>query len=306
MKPQISEFSYGFALTNELVSWTSIATAPIFPSLIEEGKAGGGYDVKLDLPGVPLFLQFKRSHCMTRRSAREYKLVTAAGGALRVPYYRFPITESDLSDQHEMLLELDDGTHFVFYAAPRFHTRDEINSAWSASEVARKSIFLAPQQIGSLDSNAHTVAFDHSNAWVCSTPKRLSALTSNELHDKILATLDHESLPAEKRIDTLIEEMRGAEERGRRKAQERRSRDAQERLGELPDMLSKRLVVEQIDTVDGVDGQASSLPDASSGRPETREPKPLKEHEAKLRAAADLAARVFDAQLLIVQKSDET
>lgn len=99
--------------------------------------------------------------------------------------------------------------------------------------------------------------------------------------------------------------MRGAEERGRRKARERRLRDVQDPLGELTDILTERRVVEQIDALDEGDGEASSLPDASSGRPETREAKPLKEHKARLREAADLAARVFDAQLLIVQKSDD-
>lgn len=65
MLPEISEFSYGFALMNELVGWTELSAAPVFPSLIEEGKAGGGYDVKLDWPGAPLYLQFKRSEQMT-------------------------------------------------------------------------------------------------------------------------------------------------------------------------------------------------------------------------------------------------
>jgi hypothetical protein len=36
-----------------------------------------------------------------------------------------------------------------------------------------------------------------------------------------------------------------------------------------------------------------------------RDPEPLKEHEATLREAADLAARVFDTHLLIGQKDDE-
>ena len=110
MKPEISEFSYGFALTNELVGWVALSAAPVFPSLIEEGKAGGGYDVKLDRPGVPLFLQFKRSHCMVRRTAKEHQAVVALGGTLNVPYYRFPITEATTSDQHELLLALDDGS----------------------------------------------------------------------------------------------------------------------------------------------------------------------------------------------------
>jgi len=41
MTPEISEFSYGFALTNEIVAWATLKIAPIFPSLIEEGKKGG-------------------------------------------------------------------------------------------------------------------------------------------------------------------------------------------------------------------------------------------------------------------------
>ena len=47
MRSQISEFSYGYALTEKLVNRTGdlIGAAPLFPSLREEGKAGNGYDV---------------------------------------------------------------------------------------------------------------------------------------------------------------------------------------------------------------------------------------------------------------------
>ena len=55
MTPEISEFSYGFALTNEIVAWVPLKIARVFPSLIEEGKKGG-YDLMLDMPGVPLYL----------------------------------------------------------------------------------------------------------------------------------------------------------------------------------------------------------------------------------------------------------
>lgn len=45
MTPSISEFSYGYAVTNEVVKLlgTSIAGAPQFPTLYAEGQAGGGY-----------------------------------------------------------------------------------------------------------------------------------------------------------------------------------------------------------------------------------------------------------------------
>lgn len=69
MKPDISEFSYGFALTNELIDRYRLrsAGAPEFPSPYKEGKSGG-YDVKL--VGIPVFLQFKVSDCMVKRKKR--------------------------------------------------------------------------------------------------------------------------------------------------------------------------------------------------------------------------------------------
>src|SRR5260370_6663954 len=134
MTPEISEFSYGFDLTNEIVGWAPVAAAPLFPSLIEEGRAGGGYDVKLDVPGIPLYLQFKRADCMKTRNAREIREFHLP---LLPPFYRFKITESGKSDQHELLLQLDDGSCLVFYVAPRFHELAEINHAWKKTRSRR-------------------------------------------------------------------------------------------------------------------------------------------------------------------------
>jgi hypothetical protein len=100
MKSRFSEFSYGFAITNELVGLTSLRAAPIFPSLIEEGKQGIGYDVMLDAPGIPLYLQFKRSDLMVRGTAREKRAAIANGQWLDVPFHRFPITPVQESSQH--------------------------------------------------------------------------------------------------------------------------------------------------------------------------------------------------------------
>ena len=171
MTPEISEFAYGFALTNELVGWTNVKTVPIFPSLIEEGRSGGGYDVKLELPAVPLYLQLKRSDCMTRRSAKEIRDYNLD---LSIPYYRFKVTERTKSAQHELLLELESDSNFVFYVTPRFHTNPQINIAWTRKEVAARSIFVRPSLIGSLDDKTHHISFDGADTFLCSEP-RLSA-----------------------------------------------------------------------------------------------------------------------------------
>ncbi len=78
MKPDISEFSYAYALVEDLIVWqkTSLTAAPIFPSLIKEGRSGGGYDVRLDRPSIPLFLQFRLSDYMTGPKAEGFKICT--------------------------------------------------------------------------------------------------------------------------------------------------------------------------------------------------------------------------------------
>lgn len=299
MKPEISEFSYGFALTNELVGWVALSAAPVFPSLIEEGKAGGGYDVKLDRPGVPLFLQFKRSHCMVRRAAREYQAVLATGGTLTVPYYRFPITEASTSEQHEMLLALDDGSNLVFYAAPRFHRINEINQAWSRMDVARRSLFVAPSTIGPLDDAQHHVAFDGANTWLCSEPRVLEVLTSRSLEDRLSRFLKEHDQPLGERLPSLVADMHEAERRGREKVEIRRSSRVPQ---DVP--FSDRRYITEIEILALRSTREEKLVAVSSPEPDppaSREPKPLGSEAAILRQAADIATHVFEAQMIIVQ-----
>ena len=178
MVPDISEFSYGFALTRELIALTdTLKAAPVFPSLIAEGKKGGGYDVNLDIPGCPLFIQFKRSECMVRRTARE----TKPPMNLRTPFYRMKITERSRSAQHEMLLDLDAGPNEVYYAAPLFHTVEELNKAYLANSVSTQTCYVRPGKIGKLDGEAHHVSFDQKRFWICSNPRPTEGLHGAEL-----------------------------------------------------------------------------------------------------------------------------
>ena len=130
MKPNTSEFSYGYAVTDELIHrhGLPITASPVFPSLYQEGQIGGGYDVHLPMMGLPLFLQFKLSDHMVRRSARE-----AQAGHLSVPYYRMHLRPKRHSAQHEMLLNLENiGGPAVYYVAPAFHQSSELNDACRA------------------------------------------------------------------------------------------------------------------------------------------------------------------------------
>jgi hypothetical protein len=99
-----SEFTYSFALVNELVTLGNppVVSVPVFPSLIQEGRATGGYDVALDRPGRPLFLQFKLSKHIRGRRARDFQQ-----GLFWSPFYRMYIRARRSSRQHELLLELE-------------------------------------------------------------------------------------------------------------------------------------------------------------------------------------------------------
>lgn len=74
LKPEFSELSYAYALTENLVHSLGIPllSAPAFPSTVAEGKKGAGHDLKLSCPGMSIFLQFKLSHCMKNSSAKEF------------------------------------------------------------------------------------------------------------------------------------------------------------------------------------------------------------------------------------------
>jgi hypothetical protein len=275
MTPEISEFSYGFALTNEMVAWAPITAAPLFPSLIEEGNAGGGYDVKLDMPEVPLYLQFKRADCLTTRNAKEIK---NHGLKISLPFYRFKITESGKSDQHELLLALDDGSCLVFYVAPRFHEIAEINDAWVSNSVATRSIFVTPSEISTLDSDSHHIAYDQRRAWLCSEPEEIEFFTSQQLISAVTARIESDPRPFRQKLSELTHNLAAAEQRARTRIEERAQAKRPLALHEVPERFDRR-----------------------EPRIPARAPRPLSETERQLREASDMAARLFDAQLVIVQ-----
>lgn len=173
MKPDISEFSYGYALTDELIHWhgSTLTAAPLFPSLYQEGRPGGGYDLMLKRPGIPLFLQFKLSDCMVRSSAKQ-----AREGYFTVPYYRMFIRPACYSKQHEMLLDLENDRNEVYYSAPCFYLPEELNEAYLNHQVKDRSLWLRPSTIGPVQDDKHCVAFKSPALhYLCSEPKKLDA-----------------------------------------------------------------------------------------------------------------------------------
>lgn len=167
--PQFSEFSFGYALTDNLIHGVlpeKLKAAPTFPSLYKEGKPGGGYDVKIPLTSAPLFLQFKIPQIITRKSKK-----TPPG--FEVPYYRMHVRPGGQSLQHQNLLIHGRRHRLVYYVAPKFHTTAALNKAFLNHRMVEESVFIRPSQIGSLDDQDHFVAYDtlHPVAWLFSEPQ---------------------------------------------------------------------------------------------------------------------------------------
>lgn len=156
MKSTFSEFSYGYAVTEELMKICKAKSpgAPIFPSLYEEGKSGG-YDVKIPTKGKPIFLQFKLTDCLTTRNALEYK-----NGLLSLNYYRMYLRPLKYSNQHNLLLNLERRGRAVYYIAPEFHLVSELHKHYNKQEIIDHSAFFAPSDIGPLpDIHEHYIVF---------------------------------------------------------------------------------------------------------------------------------------------------
>jgi hypothetical protein len=160
-KCQFSEFSYGYCLTEDLIvgKGTPLTAAPVFPSLVEEGKPGAGYDVLLNKPGTPLFLQFKLVHQMVRGTANETKR-----GDFQPPFYRMHLRSRSISDQHQSLIALEHAGNDVFYVAPGFHTISDLNTNYASGRVWDRSFRIKPSSIGPLpDDKGHHVTFEASD-----------------------------------------------------------------------------------------------------------------------------------------------
>jgi len=84
-------------------------------------------------------------------------------------YYRMRLRPLKHSQQHNLLLDLEQRGNELYYAAPEFHLRDELNETYLAGSVEPQIWFFAPSDIGRLpDDGEHYVVFarDKSDASV--------------------------------------------------------------------------------------------------------------------------------------------
>lgn len=192
MKVGYTEFSYGYAFTENLIRSSASAPtgAPVFPNLVQEAQLG--YDVKITLPGQPLFFQFKLPEHMRRGTAFELTKYHCPG--IAVPFFRVALMRRDLSNQHKCLLALEKKhPHAVFYVAPFIESTNQFNRSYNNAKVHENSVYLSPRSIGKLpDDLAHTIAYQSGlkTAYFCSDPKPIKALIFEDVQKLTIARLD--------------------------------------------------------------------------------------------------------------------
>jgi hypothetical protein len=192
MKVGYTEFSFGYAFTENLIRWASArpSGAPVFPNLNQEARLG--YDVQIDFPASPLFFQYKLPELMVRSTAAEISQHALPG--MSVPFFRMPLMRRDLSEQHALLMLLErefPGT--VYYAASEIEDNNTFNNAYNAAQVHHRSVFFSPIDIGALpDDRQHAVAYRNGSgdAWLCSEPREISALRYERIEQKATNLFD--------------------------------------------------------------------------------------------------------------------
>lgn len=212
MRPAISEFSFGYAVTEEIVRHQRqfLIGAPIFPSLIQEGRAGGGYDLQINRIGIPLFLQFKLSHKMVKNNSLEIK----NHSLFTTPFFRMHLMPLKLSQQHNMLLALDNGSNEVYYIAPFFTTQSELNQHYSNIGVLNNCLFIKPSDIGILpDNEDHHISLEQHGtaAYLFSKePKKVEGISySQDFLSEIKNKVEKENESIDIQIDRLSKRMLG-------------------------------------------------------------------------------------------------
>lgn len=213
MRAEFSEFSYGFAVTREYTLEPGGGdTVPVFPSLVEEGRPGGGYDVMLERvlahPGVPLYLQFKRPEALIRSTAKELNPDRDGGPLdLVLPYFRIPLMPARHSPQHALLLQHEADGNEVRYVAPRFYKMDDFRDAYATGNVRNRSFLIRPSDIGPLpDGNDHHIVYDQANHYRCSETLKINADTYESFSSSMRQRVTTEKRPfGGDRLDEISE-----------------------------------------------------------------------------------------------------
>jgi hypothetical protein len=127
-----SETQFSFCFTFEyLQRFLPVIPLPIFPNTVVEGKAGGGYDVRIN---GSFFFQFKIPKFYDIENNFTRQKWNCVGGQ---PYYSIKLNTD--SEQFRLLKALKRPTNKVYYVTPEYHRAKQIGSYYNANKIVTNS-----------------------------------------------------------------------------------------------------------------------------------------------------------------------
>lgn len=157
--------------------------APFFPNLVQEGKLG--YDVRIEMPAIPIILQFKIPEILKTSAAREISKLALPG--ISSPFFRMPMMKKNRYNQHNALVKIEkDLPGSVYYATPCLDNNEAFHNSYDNVNVHLDTAYFSPREIGKINDNQkHSIAYmKNSNfGWFCSDPKRIKIHKFNEFSE---------------------------------------------------------------------------------------------------------------------------
>jgi len=186
MQERLSEFSYGYGLTQEFqqaIQAEGLSAVPFFPNLQHEAELG--FDVGFNLPGKPLLLQFKLGQAMRRFHGQPRPAFLATR------HWRYKIDTAEPGGQYQLLLAAELGGAKVYYAAPKFHDWLDYYEAFEERTLIRDSLFVRPRRIDDLMTThgvahgLHKITYDRGNAYLCSNPLAIKPTRGKDIAPRL-------------------------------------------------------------------------------------------------------------------------
>ncbi|MBS0289800.1 MAG: hypothetical protein JSS07_07190 [Proteobacteria bacterium] len=145
MKCEFSETQFAFSFVWELIrKYPNRFIMPWFPNTVQEGREGGGYDVKIDLNqniSGSLFLQFKIPEYL--KSKQKYKIKIETN-----------------HNQFRLLKSLKRPANLVYYCTPKFHKEDEIKNFFNSSSIEGNSALFSIEEFPN-DGEYHKLIYEY-------------------------------------------------------------------------------------------------------------------------------------------------
>jgi hypothetical protein len=147
---EFSETQFSFCFTFEyLKQFLPIIPLPIFPNIREEGRMGGGYDVRIN---GNIYFQFKIPNYYNKRSN-----FNKYWNVFKHEYYKIKL-ETD-KNQYKFLKALQSPNNLVYYVTPEFHLLNELSNNYNADTIGSNSALFSIENLPPYGSGYHNLIY---------------------------------------------------------------------------------------------------------------------------------------------------